>query len=132
MDDIIEMGPNNLYLCSVSTASGVTLQNHRIVGIGRDLKIITSNPPAKAGTLQEVTQLDIQMGLEYIHSSSLHNLSRHPVPVFHHLYHKVLPRACMELPVFRFEAILLLILLQRTTKKSLASSFCLPPPIRYL
>ena len=59
-------------------------QNHRIAGVGMDLRtsrdikclIIKSNPPAKAGTLQWVTQLGVQTGLEYLHRIRFHNLSR--------------------------------------------------------
>ena len=44
-------------------------------------EIIESNPPAKAGTLQQVAQVGVQINLEYIQRRRLHNLSGQPVPV---------------------------------------------------
>jgi len=49
---------------------------------------IESNLPAKAGTLQWVTQLGVQTGLEYLYGRKLHSLSRQPAPVLHHPYCK--------------------------------------------
>ena len=65
-------------------------------------EIDKSNLPAKAGTLQQVTQVGIQIGLDNLHRRRLHNLSRQPTPVLHHSYHKeVLLHVCMELPMFK-------------------------------
>ena len=59
---------------------------------------IESNPSAKAGALQWVTQVGIQRDLEYLHRRTLHNISGQPVPVLHHTYCKeVLPHVSMEL-----------------------------------
>jgi len=41
-------------------------------------------PPAKAGFLQQVAQVGIQMGLEYLQRRELHNLSGQPDPVVCH------------------------------------------------
>lgn len=63
-------------------------------------------PPVIAETLQQVVQVDIQMGLEYLHRRKLHHLSVQPVPVLCHPYHKeVLPQICVEFPVFQLLAI---------------------------
>ena len=53
-------------------------QNHR--GWKGPQEITESNPPAKAGILQLVAQVSVQMGLEYLHRRRLHNLSGQPVP----------------------------------------------------
>lgn len=42
------------------------LQNHRTEAVGRDLKIIWSNPLAKTGSLEQIAQVGIQTGLEYL------------------------------------------------------------------
>ena len=48
-------------------------QSHKIVGVGRHLKRhIRSNPPAKAGSLEQVAQVGVQTGLESSQRSSLH------------------------------------------------------------
>lgn len=44
----------------------IASQNHRIVGDGRDLWRSSVQPPAKAGSVQQVAQVDIQMGFEYL------------------------------------------------------------------
>jgi len=47
-----------------------------MAGAERDLKGLHSpTPPAKAGTLQQVTQVGIQMDVEYLHRRRLYNLS---------------------------------------------------------
>jgi len=45
--------------------------------------VIESNPSAKAGALQQVAQIGIQVGLEYLHRRRVHNLFEQPVPVLH-------------------------------------------------
>jgi len=49
----------------------------QLVGVGRELKIIGSNPPAKAGSLEQDAQAGIQTGLEYLQRRRLHNLAGH-------------------------------------------------------
>jgi len=69
-------------------------------------EIIGSNSFAKAGALQQVAHVGVQMGLECLHSRRLHNLSGQPVPGLHHPYHKeVLPHVSTEFPVFKFYSI---------------------------
>ena len=102
------------------------------MGAGRELKTsLSPTPPAKAGTLQQVTQVGIQMGLEYLHRR-LHNLSAQPVLVLCHPY----PYHLFHILVWNFLCsnfrLLLLVLSLHITEKSLASSICLPPPCRYL
>ena len=68
-------------------------------------EIITSNPPSKAGSLQQVAQVGIQTCLEYL-QKRLHNLPGQPVPVLHHPHHEeVLSHICADLPVLQFMAI---------------------------
>jgi len=56
--------------------------------------------PAKAGTLQQITQVGIQSGLEYL-QRRLSSLSGQPVPVLRHSHSKeVLPCVQMEITVF--------------------------------
>jgi len=50
-------------------------QSHRIVGAGRDLRIIKLKPPGKKVSLKQVTQVGIQTGLEYLYRRKLYNLS---------------------------------------------------------
>lgn len=42
---------------------GVDSQNHRLAEVGKDLKGSSSPSPAKAGSLQWVTQVDVQMAV---------------------------------------------------------------------
>ena len=57
-------------------------QNHRMVGIGRDLCGSSSpNPLSKPGHLQQAAQDLVQAGLEYLQRRRLHNLPGQPVPV---------------------------------------------------
>ena len=70
------------------------MKNHR--GWKGPQEIFKSNPPANTGSLQYVTQVRIQMGLEYLHRRRLHYLSEQPVLVLHHPYCKeVLLHVCM-------------------------------------
>ena len=57
-------------------------QNHR--GWKGPQEIIKSNTSAEADTLQLVTQVGIQNGLEYLHQRRFHSLSGQPVLVLHH------------------------------------------------
>jgi len=75
-------------------------QNHR--GWKGPQEITKSNPPDKAGTLEQVARVGIQVGLEYLHKRRHCNLSGQAVPVLHHPYCKeVLPRVSTELPMFK-------------------------------
>ena len=60
-------------------------QNHRIVGVGRDLCGSSSPTPLpKQGHLQQAAQDLVQAGLEYLQRRRLHNLPGQPVPVLRH------------------------------------------------
>jgi len=60
-------------------------QNHRMVGVGRDLCGSSSPTPLlKQGHLQQAAQDPVQVGLEYLQRRRIHNFSGRPVPVFHH------------------------------------------------
>ena len=66
-------------------------------------EFIESNPSAKADSLEQVAQVDVQTGFEYLHRRRLHNLSEQPAPVLCHPYYiEILPHVYMELPVFKF------------------------------
>ena len=52
-------------------------------GWNRPLEIIESNPPAKAGSLDQVAQVGVQAGVDYLQRRRLHNLSGQPVPALH-------------------------------------------------
>ena len=60
-------------------------QNHRIVGVGRDL-CGSSSPPLlpKQGRLQQAAQDLVQAGLEYLQRRRLHNLPGQPGPGLRH------------------------------------------------
>ena len=74
----------------------------RVEGTSSDQE---SNLSAKAGSLQQIAQVDIQTGLEYLYRKRLCNASGQPVPVLHHTYcEEVLLHVCMELPMFMFQA----------------------------
>jgi len=66
-------------------------QNHRMVGIGRDLCGSSSPTPLpKQGHLQQAAQDPVQDDLEYLQRRRLHSLSGQPVPVLRHPQSKVL------------------------------------------
>ena len=79
-------------------------QNHRIVGVGRDLCASSSPTPLlKQGHLQQAAQNLVQAGLEYLQRRRLHNLPGQPVPVLRHPQREeVLPHVQTELPVPQF------------------------------
>ena len=61
-------------------AAGMS-QNHRMVGVGRDLCGSSSpNPLPKQGCLQQAAQDLVQAGLLYLQRRRLHNLPGQPVP----------------------------------------------------
>ena len=79
-------------------------QNHRMVGVGRDL-CGSSSPTLlpKQGHLQQAAQDLVQAGLEYLQLRRLHNLLGQPVPVLRHPQREeVLPHVQTELPVPQF------------------------------
>ena len=79
-------------------------QNHRIVGVGRDLCGSSSPTPLpKQGHLQQAAQELIQAGLEYLQRRRLHNLPGQPVPLLRHPQREeVLPHVQMELSMLQF------------------------------
>ena len=79
-------------------------QNHRMVGVGRDL-CGSSSPDLlpKQGHLQRAAQDLVQAGLEYLQRRRLHNLPGQPVPGLRHPQREeVLPHVQTELPVPQF------------------------------
>jgi len=78
-------------------------QNHRMVGVGRDLCGSPSpTPQPKQGHLQQAAQDRVQAGLEYLQRGRLHNLPGQPVPGLHHPQSEVLPHVQVELPLLQF------------------------------
>ena len=76
-------------------------QNHRIVGVGRDL-CGSSSPTLlpKQGHLQQAAQDLVHVGLEYLQRRRLHNLPGQPGPGLRHPQREeVLPHVQTELPV---------------------------------
>ena len=75
-------------------------QNHRMVGVGRDL--CGSCSPTllpKQGHLQQAAQDLVQVGLEYLQRRRLHSLPGQPGPGLHHPQREeVLPHVQMENP----------------------------------
>ena len=86
-----------MYTCTES-------QNHRIVGVGRDL--CGSSSPIllpKQGHLQQAAQDLVQAGLEYLQRRRLHNLPGQPGTVLRHPQREeVLPHVQTELPMLQF------------------------------
>jgi len=75
-------------------------QNHRMLGVGRDL-CGSSSPThlTKKGHLEQAAQDLVQVGLEYLQIGRLHNLPGQPVPVLRHPQsEEVLPHAPLLLP----------------------------------
>ena len=79
-------------------------QNHRIVGVGRDLCGSSSSTLLpKQGHLQQAAQDHVQAGLEYLQRRRLHSLPGQPVPVLRHPQsEEILPHVQTELPVPQF------------------------------
>jgi len=79
-------------------------QNHRMVGVGRDLCGSSHPTPLpKQGHLQQATQDLVQAGLEYLQRRRIHSLPGQPVPVLRHPQREeVLPHVQTELPVPQF------------------------------
>jgi len=85
-----------LPLCGITES-----QNHRMVGIGRDLCGSTSPTLLpKQGHLQQAAEDLVQAGLEYLQRRRLHNLPGQPVLVLcHPQREEILPPVQTELPV---------------------------------
>ena len=79
-------------------------QNHRMVGVGRDLCGLSSPTHLpKQGHLQQAAQELVQAGLEYLQRRRLHNLPGQPVAGLRHPQREeVLPHVQTELPVLQF------------------------------
>ena len=79
-------------------------QNHRMVGVGRDL--CGSSSPAlllKQGHLEQAAQDLVQAGLQYLQRGRIHDLPGQPVPVLRHPQREeVPPHVQTELPVPQF------------------------------
>ena len=74
--------PDNSNCCRGPRRSITESENHRIVGVGRDLCGSSSPTPLlKQGHLQQAAQDLVQAGLEYLQRRRLHNLPGQPVPV---------------------------------------------------
>ena len=87
-----------------STKEITESQNHRMVGVGRDL-CGSSSPTLlpKQGLPQQAAQDIVQMGLEYLQRRRLHNPSGQPFPVLcHPQSEEVLPHVQTELPMLQF------------------------------
>ena len=106
-------------------------QNHRIVGVGRDLCGSSSPTPLqKQGHLEQAAQDLVQAGLEYLQRRRLHNLPGQPVPVLRH------PQSEEVLPHVQTEFInpfIALIILQlgncQPSWRWQNLSFASPPPV---
>jgi len=79
-------------------------QNHRMVGVGRDLWGSSSPTPLlKQGHLQQAAQDLIQAGLEYLQRRRSHNIPGQTVPVLCHPQRdEVLPYVQVEVPMLQF------------------------------
>ena len=88
-----------------STSHRITeLQNHRMVGVGRDL-CRSSSPTrlTKQGHPEQAAQERIQAGLEYLQRRRLHSLPGQPVPgLCHPQKEEVLPHVQVELHMLQF------------------------------
>ena len=93
---------------SVTQESRITLftesQNHRMLGVGRDLCGSSSPTPLpKQGHLQQAAQDLVQAGLEYLQRKRIHNLPGQPVPVLSHPQsEEIVPHVQTELPMLQF------------------------------
>ena len=108
---------------TISLANVLISQNHRMLGIGRDLCGSSSSTTLpKQGHLQQAAQDLHQAGLESIQRRRLRNLPGQPVPVLRHPQREeALSHVQMELPVLQFFPMPLVLSLG-TTEKSLAPS----------
>ena len=89
---------------SVSQRHHRITQNHRMVGVGRDL-CGSSSPTLlpKKGHLQQASEDLLQAGTEYLQRRRFHNLPGQPVPGLRHPQREeVLPHVQTELPMLQF------------------------------
>jgi len=105
--DVIPSCPSQpvvLHWGHAKLASITESQNHRIVGVGRDICGSPSPTPLpKQSHLQQAAQDLVQVGLEYLQRRRLHNLPGQPVPVLRHPQREeVLPHVQLELPLLQF------------------------------
>jgi len=84
-------------------------QNHRMVGVGRNLwGSSTPNPLTKQDHLEQAAQDLVQVGFEYLQRRRLHNLPGQPIPVLRHPQsEEVLPHVQMDFPMLQFVPIVL-------------------------
>ena len=110
----------------------VTSQNHRIIGIRRDLcRSSSSTSLLKQVHLDQAAQDIVQAGFEYLQWRRIHNLCGQPVPGLHDAQsEEFLPHVQMELPMLQFVPVAPYPSLG-TIEKSLAPSSW-HPPLRYL
>ena len=89
--------------CGLSTGQHYMSQNHRMVGVERDLWGSSSPIPLpKQGDLQQAAQDVVQVGFEYLQRRRLHNLPGQSVPVlWHPLSKEVLPRVQLKRPMLQ-------------------------------
>jgi len=81
-----------------------TPQNHRMVGVGRDLwRSSTLTPLLQQVHLKQAAQDFVQAGYEYFQRRRLHNPSGQPIPLLlHPQSEEVLPHVQTELPMLQF------------------------------
>ena len=92
------------HCCFTNANNDIESQNFR--GWKGPLKIHQSNPPAKAGSLEQVTQKSIQVSFKCLQRRRLHHLSKQPVPLLCKPPSKVFPHVHMELPVLQFVSVM--------------------------
>ena len=79
-------------------------QNHRMLGVGRDLWRPSSSAPLEEHVhLEQAAQKHVQVDFEYLQRRKHHNLSGQPVPGLRHPQFKEdLPHVQLELPLLQF------------------------------
>jgi len=94
----------NVLSCGWLQYGIIESQNHRTVGVGRDLCGSSNRIPLlKQGHLQQAAQDILQAGFEYLQRRRIHNLPGQPVPVLHHPQsEEVLRHIQTELPMLQF------------------------------
>jgi len=88
---------------STTTVHRIT-QNHRMVGVGRDLCGSSGPTPLpKHGHLQQAAQDHVHVGFEYLQRRRFYNLPGQPVPVLRHPQsEEVFRHLQTELPLLQF------------------------------
>jgi len=90
------------------------------------LETIKSNPPAKIGSVKQVAQVGMQMGLEYLQRRRVHNLPGQPVPVLCHPFVKNFFCILMQNILCSSLCPFPLVLFPQTTEKRFSMSRWLP------